>query len=41
MIADILGGVSMISDLSTVIGFVSLVIVKVLGFVAPLDCLGY
>lgn len=41
MIANIQGGVSMISEWSTVIGFLSLVIVKILGFVAPLDCLGY
>lgn len=41
MIANIQGGVSMISEWSTVIGFFSLVIVKILGFVAPLDCLGY
>ena len=31
----------MISEWSTVIGFLSLVVVKILGFVAPLDCLGY
>ena len=47
MIANIQGGVSMISELSTIIGFLSLVIVKTLDFVivkllelAPLDCLG-
>ena len=41
MIANIQGGVSMISELSTVIGFLSLVIVKILDFITPLDCLGY
>ena len=40
MIANIQGGVSMISELSTVIGFLSLVIVKILDFITPLDCLG-
>ncbi|KJR46477.1 hypothetical protein UF75_3142 [Desulfosporosinus sp. I2] len=40
MIANIQGGMSMISNWSTVIGFTSLLIVKLLGFVAPLDCLG-
>ena len=41
MIANIQGGVSMISELSNVIGFLSLVIVKILDFITPLDCLGY
>ena len=41
MIANIQGGVSMISELSTVIGFFSLVVMKILDFIAPLDCLGY
>ena len=41
MIANIQGGVSMISELSTIIGFLSLVIVKILDFITPLDCLGY
>ena len=31
----------MISELSTIIGFLSLVIVKTLDFITPLDCLGY
>lgn len=30
----------MISNWSTVIGFASLITVKLLGFIAPLDCLG-
>ena len=30
----------MISDLSTIIGFMSLVVGKLLGFIAPLDWLG-
>ena len=41
MIANIQRGVSMISELSTIIGFLSLVIVKILDFITPLDCLGY
>lgn len=41
MIASIQGGVSMISEVNTVIGFLSLVVVKILGFITPLDCLGY
>ena len=41
MIANIQGGVSMISELGTVIGFFSLVVVKFLGIIAPPDCLGY
>ena len=40
MIANIQGGMSMISEWSTVIGFVSMIIVKLLGFITPLDCLG-
>ena len=31
----------MISEWSTVISFISLVVVKILGLIAPLDCLGY
>ena len=30
----------MISEWSTVVGFVSMIIVKLLGFITPLDCLG-
>jgi len=41
MIANIQGGVCMISEWSTVIGFLSLVVVKTLDFISPLDCLGY
>ncbi len=41
MIANIQGGVSMISDLSTVISFICFIIAKILGFIAPLDCLGF
>lgn len=40
MIANIQGGMSMISEWSTVIGFVSMIIVKLLGLITPLDCLG-
>ncbi len=40
MIANIQGGMSMISEWSTVVGFVSMIIVKLLGFITPLDCLG-
>ena len=40
MIANIQGGMSIISEWSTVIGFVSMMIVKLLGFIPPLDCLG-
>ncbi len=40
MIANIQGGMSMISNVSTVIGFLSLVIGNVLGLVVSLDCLG-
>lgn len=40
MIANIQGGVSMVSECSTVISFVSMLIMKLLGFIAPLDCLG-
>ncbi len=39
MIANIQGGMSMISDWSSIIGFISFVIVKLLEL-APLDCLG-
>ena len=39
MIANIRGGMSMISEWSTVIGFFSMVIANILGL-APLDCLG-
>ncbi len=39
MIANIRGGMSMISDWGTFIGFFSMVIVKLLGLL-PLDCLG-
>ena len=40
MIANIQGGMSMISEWSTAVGFVSMIIVKLLGFITPLDCLG-
>ena len=39
MIANIRGGMSMISNVSTIVGFLSLIIGKMLN-VAPLDCLG-
>ena len=39
MIANIRGGMSMISEWSTIIGFFSMMIAKLLGL-APLDCLG-
>lgn len=39
MIANIRGGMSMISEWSTIIGFCSMMIAKLLGLV-PLDCLG-
>ena len=39
MIANILGGMSMISEWSTIIGFFSMMIAKLLGL-TPLDCLG-
>ena len=40
MIANIQGGMSMISNVSTVIGFLSLVIGNVLGLMVSFDCLG-
>lgn len=40
MIANIQGGMTMISNWSTVVGFISMVIVSFLDFIAPLDCLG-
>lgn len=40
MIANIQGGMSMISDCCTIIGFICLICVNILGVIAPLDCLG-
>ena len=40
MIANIRGGMSMISNMSTIVGFLCLVVGKMLNLVAPLDCLG-
>ncbi len=40
MIANIQGGMSMISNLCTVVGFIGLMSVYLLGKLAPLDCLG-
>ena len=39
MIANIRGGMSMISNMSTIVGFLCLVVGKMLNLVAPLDCL--
>lgn len=38
MIANIQGGVAMISDLITIISFIILIITNIID---PLDCLGY
>ncbi len=38
MIANIQGGVAMISDLITIISFILLIITNIID---PLDCLGY
>lgn len=40
MIANIQGGMSMISNVSTVVGFLSLVVGKIFSLVVSLDCLG-
>lgn len=41
MIASIQGGITMISNMSTVIGFICLVVGKMFDIIAPLDCLGF
>lgn len=41
MIASIQGGIFMISDMATVVGFLCLIMVKVCRSIDPLDCLGY
>lgn len=40
MIVNIQGGMTMISEWCTIIGFMSMMIVKLLGLISPLDCLG-
>jgi len=40
MITNIQGGMSMVADFGTIIGFLGLVSVKLLSIMTPLDCLG-
>lgn len=41
MIASIQGGITMISNMSTVVGFICLIIGTLFDIIVPLDCLGF
>jgi len=41
IIANIRGGMSMMADFGTIIGFLGLVALKLIDYLQTLDCLGY
>lgn len=41
MIASIQGGITMVSNVSTVVGFICLIVGTLFDIIVPLDCLGF
>jgi hypothetical protein len=41
MIASIQGGITMISNMSTIISFICLIVGTLFDIIVPLDCLGF